>query len=103
VATTAKISERAKRNLKRVQATVRSRTGRAMTQQAVLERLLQQAARDPESAMEFMVRDRPNFGPEDLERIRKNQFDLGVATREEDIDEELYGRGRRGRKHGRPA
>jgi len=42
-----------------------------------------------------------NFFPADLARMKKHQFSTAEVTREEDIDEVLYGSNKEKRKNGR--
>lgn len=91
MATSVKMDEETKSRLERLQAEIRLQTGRQVTQQAVLERLVEQAT---ESKAEFIDSFREEFTPfTEAERadFAGATFSSGTETDEEDIDDILYG------------
>ena len=88
-ATTVRISTSANRKLDTLQARLRVRSGRRVTKQTILEKLIDQALEDEEpillAAPEYPLPDRV------MRKIRDYAEDWGVGTRERDIDRLLYG------------
>jgi len=88
--TTVKISKETSRKLEALQARIRLRSGKSVTKQFILEGLVNDAVRNPAPLILF----RPPRTPLPAKiraMIRKYPVDWGVETREEEIDEILYG------------
>lgn len=93
MATSVKMDEHTKSRLEELQALVKLRTGRKVTQQELLDRLVQRAYDSREAFVESF---RPEDGweglsEEEVERWLSGTTDWGVETSEEDVDEVLYG------------
>jgi predicted transcriptional regulator len=89
VASTIRIRDADKDRLDRLQAEVTARTGRKISQQELLERLIMMGERQKEA---LMAADEGATEAQ-LERLLALPLRTGVPTREEDIDEVLYGAG----------
>lgn len=91
MATAVKMDEETKSKLEELQAEIKLKTGKKVTQQEVLARLVESAI---ESRSEFIdsFRDRTvALTDDELERFNDGMIASGVETDEEDIDEILYG------------
>jgi len=91
MATSVKMDEETKSRLERLQAEIKLKTGKQVTQQAVLERLVERAS---ESKAEFIDSFRDEFAPlsdEEIEAFHQGMIDSGEETDEDDIDDILYG------------
>ena len=91
--TSVKMDERTKSRLEELQALVKLRTGRKVSQQALLDRLVEQAYDSREAFVEsFRVDDDwEGLSEEEIERWLSGTTASGSAIDEEDIDEVLYG------------
>lgn len=91
MATAVKMGEETKSQLEALQAEIKLRTGKKVTQQEILARLVQSAV---ESRVEFIdsFRDGPaTLTDGEIERFNQGTISSGVETDEDDIDEILYG------------
>ena len=91
MATAVKVDEDAKSRLEELQAEIRLRTGKRVTQQELLSRLISDAH---DSRDEVIDSFRPSTLPlseEEKEQMRQGRVSSGVETDEEDIDDVLYG------------
>lgn len=91
MATAVKMDEEAKSHLEELQAEIRLRTGQKVTQQEILERLVEDAY---ESKSDFVDSFRTSTVPlseEEKKIARGGMFSSGVETDEDDIDDILYG------------
>ena len=91
MATSVKMDERTKSRLEELQAEIRLATGEKVTQQELLERLVEDVY---ESKGEFIDSFRETTVPlseEAIEQFHSGTTASGVETDEEDIDEILYG------------
>lgn len=91
MATAVKMDEETKSHLEELQAEIRLRTGEKVTQQEILERLVEDAY---ESKADFVDSFRTSTVPlssGEKEAMREGRFSSGVETDEEDIDDILYG------------
>ena len=93
MATSVKMDERTKSRLEELQAIVKLATGRKVSQQELLDRLVQQAYDSREAFVESFRTDDEweGLSEEEIERWLSETTDWGVATSEEDVDETLYG------------
>jgi len=92
MATTVKVSEETNEKLDRLQAKVLLRTGRKLSKQEILERLIRLGLADET----LVVRSPPKIRYPIPDKAWKKLLqrvvsDWGVVTREEDIDRILYG------------
>ena len=91
MATSVKMDEETKSQLERLQAEIKLQTGTKVTQQEVLERLVERAV---DSKAELVDSFRDEFVPlteEEIEAFHEGMIDSGTETDEEDIDDILYG------------
>lgn len=91
MATAVKMDESVKDKIEEMQAEIRLETGRNVTQQEILERIVTDAY---ESRSEFIDSFRESTVPlseTEKEKLRESRFDSGVETDEDDIDDILYG------------
>lgn len=91
--TSVKMDEHTKSRLEELQALVKLRTGRKVTQQELLDRLVDQAYESREELVEsFQVDDGwEGLSEEEIEQWLSGTTDWGEETTEGDIDEVLYG------------
>lgn len=91
MATTVKISEETNRKLDRLQARLVLRTGRKLSKQEILEQLVRAGLTDETLIARRPSRIRYPIPDKAWKRILGKVTDLGIVTREEDIDTLLYG------------
>lgn len=89
--TAVKVDDDAKSRLEELQAEIRLRTGRRVTQQALLSRLIDDAYESREAVIDSFREERVPLDEEEIERMREGRIRSGVSTDEDDIDEILYG------------
>lgn len=91
MATAVKMDEEAKSQLEELQAEIKLKTGKKVTQQEILSQLIESAI---ESRSEFIDSFRDStvtLSDEEIQRFNEGMISSGVATDEEDIDDILYG------------
>lgn len=91
MATAVKMDEETKSKLEELQAEIKLKTGKKVTQQEILKGLVESAF---ESRSEFIDSFRDGtavLSTEEIERFNEGMISSGVETDEEDIDEILYG------------
>lgn len=91
MATAVKMDEEAKSQLEELQAEIKLKTGKKVTQQEILSRLIESAI---ESRSEFIDSFRDSnvtLSDEVIQQFNEGMISSGVETDEEDIDEILYG------------
>jgi hypothetical protein len=91
MATAVKMDEETKSKLEELQAEVKLKTGKKVTQQEILARLVESAS---ESRAEFVnsFRDgKPALSEDEIAQFNGGMISSGVETDEEDIDDVLYG------------
>ncbi|WP_255193357.1 hypothetical protein [Natronobeatus ordinarius] len=91
MSTSVKVTDRTKDCLEKLQAEIRLETGRKVTQQELLERIVTDTY---ESRAEVIDSFRDEFEPlsdEETERWLSGTVASGVETDEDDIDDILYG------------
>ena len=91
MSTSVKVTDRTKSRLEELQAEIRLETGRKVTQQQLLERMVTEPYESDEELIDSF---RDEFEPltdEEIERWLSGTVSSGVETTEEDIDEILYG------------
>jgi hypothetical protein len=91
MATTVRLSEAAKERLERLQAKLRLRYGRRFSLQEILERALELGEFREEELLMRLVGLHLPLPEAEVDRLLRLPADWGVETREEDIDELLYG------------
>lgn len=92
MATSVKMDERTKSRLEELQALVKLRTGRKVSQQELLDRMVDRAYESREEFVESFEGDDKweGLSEEEIERWLSGTTDWGEETSEEDIDEVLY-------------
>jgi hypothetical protein len=91
MSTAVKMDEEAKSQLEELQAEIRLKTGRKVTQQEILSQLIQSAV---DSRSEFIDSFRDGavaLSEAELEAFNEGTISSGVETTEADIDDVLYG------------
>lgn len=91
MSTSVKVTDRTKSRLEELQAEIRLETGRKVTQEQLLERMVTEPYESDEELIDSF---RDEFEPlteEEIERWLSGTVSSGVETTEEDIDEILYG------------
>ncbi|WP_276272916.1 hypothetical protein [Haloarcula litorea] len=91
MSTPVKIDEEAKDRLERLQAEIKLETGRKVTQQELLSRLIDDAYADCEAVVDSFRETSVPLTDAEKEAMRRGRFSSGVETDEEDIDDILYG------------
>ena len=93
MATSVKMDEHTKSRLEELQAEIKLETGRKVTQQELLDRLVDRAFDSKEEFVDsFREGDEwEGLTEEEIERWLSGTTDWGVETTEEEIDEILYG------------
>lgn len=91
MSTSVKLSKRSKSKLEELQARVKLETGEKLTQQELLDRVIDRAVEDEADFVDSIRDDGPELTDEEIERWLSGTSDWGVETSEEEIDEILYG------------
>ena len=97
MSTAVQVDEDAKSKLEELQAEIKLKTGKKVTQQEILTQLIESAV---ESKTEFVDSFRDgtwSLSEREIEAFNQGRFASGVETDEADIDDILYGRGSRPR------
>jgi hypothetical protein len=89
--TTVEFDEDAKAQLEALQSELRRRTGRDVTQQELLARLIENAYESLETVVDSFRESAVPLSETEKERMRDGRISSGTDTDEEDIDESLYG------------
>lgn len=89
--TAVKVDEDAKSRLEELQAEIRLETGRNVTQQALLSRLIDDAYQSREELIDSFRADTVPLSEDEKQAMQEGQFSSGVETDESDIDDILYG------------
>lgn len=91
MSTSVKVTDTTKSHLEELQAEIRLETGRKVTQQELLERIVTNTY---ESKMKLIDSFRDDFEPlseDEIDRWLSGTIKSGTETAEEDIDDVLYG------------
>ncbi|MFB6131056.1 MAG: hypothetical protein ABEJ28_09575 [Salinigranum sp.] len=91
MATSVKMDEHTKSRLERLQAEIRLETGRQVTQQEVLERLIERAIESKADLIDSFRDERVPRDASDREAFHRGMVSSGVETSEDDVDDVLYG------------
>lgn len=89
--TAVKVDEDAKSRLEELQAEIRLRTGKNVTQQELLTRLIDDAYESHDEVIDSFRESTVPLSAEQKETMGQGRFSSGVETDEEDIDDILYG------------
>jgi hypothetical protein len=90
MATSVKMDEDTKSRLERLQAEIRLATGRRVTQQEILSRLVMRAIDSKDDLVESFREERVPVSDDDREAFHRGTVSSGKSTAEDDIDEILY-------------
>jgi len=91
MSTAVRLDEDAKSKLEELQAEIKLKTEKEVTQQEILTRLIESAV---DSQTEFVDSFRDgtwSLSEQEIEALNQGRFASGVETDEEDIDDILYG------------
>lgn len=91
MSTSVKVTDQTKSHLEELQAEIRLETGRKVTQQELLERIVSETY---DSKDELIASFRDEFEPltdDEIERWMSGTISTGIETDESDIDDILYG------------
>ncbi|QLG61115.1 hypothetical protein [Halorarum salinum] len=91
MATSVKLDDATKSRLERLQAEIRLETGKRITQQEVLERLVDDAYASKASFIESFREQRVPVDDEERGTFHEGIVSSGHKTGEDDIDDLLYG------------
>lgn len=91
MATAVKMDEAVKSRLEELQAEIRLEAGRKVTQQELLEHLVNNAYESRDDVIDAFRETTVPASEEEIEAFNDGTFDSGVETSEEDIDDILYG------------
>lgn len=89
--TAVKVHDDAKSRLEELQAEIRLRTGRNVTQQALLTRLIDDAYESRDAVIDSFRTSSVPLSSEEKTAMGRGRFESGVETDEDDIDDVLYG------------
>lgn len=91
MATAVKVDEDAKVRLEELQAEIRLRTGRKVTQQELLTRLIDEAYESRGEVIDSFRESTVPLSETQKEAMREGRVSSGVDTDEDDVDDILYG------------
>lgn len=89
--TAVKIDDGAKSRLEELQAEIRLRTGRSVTQQDLLSRLIDDAYESREDVIDSFRETKVPLTDAEKEAMQQRRIGSGLETDEEDVDDILYG------------
>lgn len=90
MATAVKVDEEAKSRLEELQAEIKLRTGTKVTQQELLNRLIDDAYESRDEVIDSFRERTVPLSAEEKAAMAEGRFSSGVATDEDDIDDVLY-------------
>jgi hypothetical protein len=91
MATSVKVDDRTKDRLERLQAEIRLQTGRKVTQQEILTRLVERAIESKAELIDSFCESPFPLSDEEREQFHEGMGSSGVETTEDDIDDIIYG------------
>jgi len=91
MATSVKMDEDTKSRLERLQAEIRLKTGKRVTQQEILARLVERAIESKADLVDSFRDERVPVSDSEREAFHDGTVSSGVTTAEDDIDDILYG------------
>ncbi|WP_380675433.1 hypothetical protein [Salinigranum sp. GCM10025319] len=89
--TSVKMDDDTKSRLERLQAEIRLKTGKRVTQQEILARLVEHATESKADLIDSFREKRVPLAESEREKFHDGMVSSGVSTSEEDIDDVLYG------------
>ena len=91
MSTAVKMDEEAKAELEALQAEIKLKTGKKVTQQEILSQLIRSATDDRSTFIDSFRDGEVALNEAAIEQFNRGQISSGVETDETDIDEILYG------------
>jgi hypothetical protein len=91
MATAVKMDEETKSDLEDLQAEIKLKTGKKVTQQAILSRLIESAIQSRTEFIDSFRDGSAALKSTEIEQFNRGMVASGVETAEDDIDEILYG------------
>jgi hypothetical protein len=91
MSTAVKMDEEAKSKLEELQAEIRLKTGKKVTQQELLSQLIQSAVDSRSEFIDSFRDGKVALSESELREFNEGTISSGVETDEEDIDDILYG------------
>ena len=91
MATAVKMDQEAKSKLEELQAEIKLKTGKKVTQQEILSRLIESAVQSHTEFVDSFRDGASSLSENEIEQFNRGKISSGVETEEEDIDEILYG------------
>lgn len=91
MATSVKMDERTKDRLERLQAEIKLETGRKVTQQELLKRLLDSAYESRSEFIDSFCDEWDGLTDDEIDRLLSGTIDSGNPIDEDEIDDVLYG------------
>ena len=88
--TAVKVDDDAKSRLEELQAEIRLQTGKKVTQQDLLSRLIDDAYESREDVIDSFRNATVPLSEEEKQKLQRDRISSGVETDEEDIDDILY-------------
>lgn len=88
--TTVTVDDDAKSRLEELQTEIRLRTGRKISEQELLTRLVSEAHESPNDFVDSFHESSTPLSDAEKETVCEAQFNSGVETDEDDIDDILY-------------
>ena len=86
-----KISDKSKKILDRIQAKITLSTEKKATLQEIIDLIMDYVDRNEDIIIKEPKEKKHPLNEEDIKRLRNFPWDFGVVTKEEDIDNILYG------------
>ncbi|AGB17209.1 hypothetical protein Halru_2631 [Halovivax ruber XH-70] len=91
MSTSVKVTDETKSRLEELQAEIRLETGRTVTQQELLERIVTSTHTSKSELVEAFRDEFEGLSEQQIERWLSGTINSGVETREDDIDDIVYG------------
>ncbi|AGB29974.1 hypothetical protein C488_18930 [Natrinema pellirubrum DSM 15624] len=91
MSTSVKVTDRTKSRLEELQAEIRLETGKKVTQEALLERLVTEPYESKADVIDSFRDDFEPLSDDEIEQWLSGSSDWGVETNEDEIDAVLYG------------
>ncbi|QCW01750.1 hypothetical protein [Natrinema pallidum] len=91
MSTSVKVTDRTKSHLEELQAEIRLETGRKVTQQELLERIITETYESKDELIDSFRDDFEPLSDDEIEQWLSGSSDWGVETNEDGIDAVLYG------------
>ena len=91
MSTAVRMDEEAKAELEALQAEIKLKTGKKVTQQKILSQLIRSATDDRSTFIDSFRDGQVALSEAAIDQFNKRQISSGVETDETDIDEILYG------------